>query len=305
MDANKNQRTLKSTLFVILIFLVALCNPQNAKAEKETEKPSDEFINKLANKAIDGNSVDRSGGSSLGSNSQAKIEAWKVKHREIDALIKREMRFGISYDLVKKTVPKDQLPVLYTLLDDEKYAPYWANIAKVIGLISDDPNSVPVLLKYLQRDDGKKVNDLIGKIWTLAYTGKIGGDAADAILKKANTKEGAKELVKDWLDEQLWQEKDYDKEYVVGYIRNAALKGLIFTGKPENWKIIEDLYNQNKEITIKDGKRTDIMGRLTEAMGTRDFIVDHNNDVEAYFRIEHDKLPGTMSKYIQKYRFSY
>ena len=54
MDANKNQRTLKSTLFVILIFLVALCNPQNAKAEKEAEKPSDEFINKLAKKAIDG-----------------------------------------------------------------------------------------------------------------------------------------------------------------------------------------------------------------------------------------------------------
>ena len=197
------------------------------------------------------------------------------------------------------------LSVLYTLFDNEGYAPYWANLSRVIGYVSNDPNSVPVLLKYLQRNDGKKVNDLIGKIWTLAYIGKLGGDAANTILKKAITKEGARELVKDWVDEQLWQEKDYNKEYVVGYVRNAALKGLIFTGKLENWKIVEDLYNQNKEVTIKDGKRTDIMGRLSEAMGTRDFIVDHNNDVESYFRIEHDKLLSTLSIYIKKYNFSY
>ena len=231
---------------------------------------------------------------------------WKDKRpqsNQITDFVKLEMRFGISYRLIKGMVSKDQLPLLYKLLEDEQYAPYWPNIARVIGLASNEPDTVSVLLKYLQRDDGKRVNDLQGKIWSLAYIGKIGGKEADSILKKAITKEGAKELTKSWLDDQLWKDdfKSYDKEEVIIEVQKAALHGLVFTGKPENWKIVEDLYNRNKEISMKNGEKTDIISSLVSVMGARDFIIDHNNNPEAYFRIEHDNAPGTLMSYTQKY----
>ena len=43
----------------------------------------------------------------------------------------------------------------------------------------------------------------MSKSSAFAMIGLIGGDTADSILRKSVTKEGAKELTKDWIDEPL------------------------------------------------------------------------------------------------------
>ncbi|MBN1974947.1 MAG: hypothetical protein JW787_15000 [Sedimentisphaerales bacterium] len=299
MDTGKNQQhqksMLKLTFFAVLIILTVFCIIQNAKASET----SGEVMNKLANEVTDGNSVEESFNVSLSPEDRKYIAGWKAafpQYVELTDFVTQEMRFGVSYRLVKGMFSSDKLPLLYQLLDDESYVPYWGNIAKVIGFISEDPNTVPILLKYIQRNDGDKVNWLNGKIWILCEIGKIGGKEADSILRKAITKEGARELVKDWVDEELWQDKVYDSNGVILIVRNAAVKGLINTCKPENWKIVEDIIenvnNENKDIAIL----------AAEALSVRDFIVENDNDIEAFYRVEVDRLPGVITKYYKKYR---
>ncbi|MBN1974948.1 MAG: hypothetical protein JW787_15005 [Sedimentisphaerales bacterium] len=300
----KRQKTLKSIHFIIFIFLAAICIPNlSISAGNETGTSSGVIIDKLADDISGEISIQDSNGTV----SLEQARTWIAQHPEIRRIITFErFRFGgLNYNSINTLLPKDKLPVLYRLLDDEQYAPYWPNISTVIGYVSDDPNTVSVLLNYFKRDDGEKLSWMTGKIWTLAYIGKIGGDAADSILRKAITKEGARELAKDWLDEQLWQEKrPYNNtDKVILEIRNAASKGLIYTCKPENWKIVEDLYNQHKETSIKNGRKTDIVSHLMDAMGIRDFLVDNNNDIKAFYRLSPERQISVISSYYKKYRF--
>ena len=74
--------------------------------------------------------------------------------------------------------------------------------------------------------------------------GKIGGETAETILKKAIAKEGIEKLAKAWLDQVKWQRSDrLDKDYVIKSTRAAALYGLLFTGKKENWDIIDKFFH--------------------------------------------------------------
>jgi hypothetical protein len=210
---------------------------------------------------------------------------------------------GMPYVLLKQTVKKDQLPLLCKLLDSNDYAPYWHNIARMIGYISSDPNSIPYLLNYFKRDDGAKVVSIAGKVGSIAWIGKIGGDKADPILKKAITKEGAEELAKSWIDKEDWRKgsNKFDKKQLIAYIQGAALNGLVYTGKKENWDIVDKLYNEQKEISIKNGQQTDIMSPLVDAMAKKGFIADNKNDVEAYFRLDLQAGFGPVGPYLEKY----
>jgi hypothetical protein len=230
--------------------------------------------------------------------------AGKALPPEMNAFIRfRAVDSGMPYNLVKERIKKDQLPLLYRLLDDEEYAPYWHNIARIIGYISDDTNSVPVLLQYFQRDDGSKVESIAGKIWSIALIGKIGGATADAVLRKALTREGIEELAKSWINEEKWSKgrAPLGKDFAIRYTRNAAIQGLVYTGKPENWKLVEKLYNEQKEISTKEQKQTDMMAPLVDAMATKAFIADNNNEVEAYFRLDRQAGVGPLRPYLDKY----
>ncbi len=208
---------------------------------------------------------------------------------------------GMPYNMLRRTVTNDQLPLLYKLLDSNDYAPYWHNIARMIGYISNDPNSIPYLLNYFKRDDGARVESIAGKIYSIALIGKIGSDKATPILKKALTKEGAEELAKLWINEGRWKRSDrLGKDYVITRTQSAAIQGLVFTGKKENWDIIEKLYNEQKEISIKNQTQTDMMSSLVDAMAKKAFIAD-NNDVEAYFRLDLQAGFGPLKPYLDQY----
>lgn len=224
--------------------------------------------------------------------------------QELEQFIKfRGIDSGMNYIKLKQTVKKDQLPLLYQLLADAGYAPYWDNVARIIGYISDDPNSIPVLLAYYQRNDGSMVEPLVGKIWSIALIGKIGGEKADPILKKAITKEGVEELAKSWINEEKWKNgrDTRGKDFVIEYTQNAAIQGLVYTGKKENWDLVEKLYNEQKELSLKGGKQTSIMSYLVDAMSIKALIADNKNDVESYFRIDSQVKLQALRPYIEKY----
>ena len=226
----------------------------------------------------------------------------KVISSEMEKFIKfRAVDSGMPYNMLRREIKKDQLPILYKLLDDEDYAPYWHNIARMIGYISDsnDPNSIDILANYFKRDDGDKVESIDGKIYSIALIGKIGGEKADAILKKAITTEGVEELAKAWIEKAKWKRSDrLDKNFVIRNTQGAALSGLVFTGKKENWDLVEKLYNEQKEISLK-GQQTEIMSSLVDAMSIKAYIADHDNNVESYFRIDITLI--ALRPYLEKY----
>lgn len=261
MNTGKNQQTqkssLKSTFFIIIIFSAAICIPSLAKSAETSA-----------------NSI------------SGEMEKF-IKFRAVDS--------GMQYDSVKKAITKDKLPLLYELLAEAEYTPYWNNIARIIGYISDDPNSIDVLLIYFQRDDVLLVESIAGKVGSIAWIGKIGGQKADSILKKAITKEGARELAKLWIDKEEWKKgrDKRDKDQIIAYIQGAAIDGLVNSGKKENWDMIDRLYN--------DTSQKDIRSKLVEAMAKKAFITDHNNDVEAYFLIDTQVMYRNLKPYLDKY----
>ncbi len=223
--------------------------------------------------------------------------------KEMEQFIKfKAIDSGMNYIRLKETVKKDQLPLLYQLLADGGYAPYWHNIARIIGFISDDPKSIPVLLAYFQRDDVSLIESIAGKVGSIAWIGKISGEKADSILKKAITKEGAEELAKLWINEGKWKNSDkIGKDRVIISTQSAAFQGLVFSGKKENWDLVEKLYNEQKEISLKSGKQTDIMSALVDAMVIKALITDNKNDVESYFRIDSQVKFQALRPYLDKY----
>ena len=135
-----------------------------------------------------------------------------------------------------------------------------------------------------------------------------GGDTANSILKKAVTNAGAQELAKAWITKETWPNQTWSTETAIGYIQNAAMKGLIYTQKPENIALVEKLYNEEKEMCYKNKKKTVIMSYLIDAMAEKDFIADHNNNVESWFLFQDKREEmgySEITPYIEKYTFSF
>jgi len=225
--------------------------------------------------------------------------SFEQKYRDPREFVKRE---HIPYGLTHKLINKEQLPLLHKMLEDEKYAPYWHNIARVIGYISDDPNSVPILLNYFKRDDGSNVSSLAGKMWSIAFIGKIGGEQADDILRQAYTRNGAAALAQNWLDKQQWPKREWKgKKDVINYITNAAIQGLVYSGKKQNIKIVEQLYKEEAAKVKKTKRPTKLCAYLVDAMAARAFIADHNDKCEAFFALTPQKQSKALRPYLRKY----
>jgi len=218
---------------------------------------------------------------------------------------------GMHYKTARRLIKKDKLPLLHKMLEDKSCAPDWNKAALLIGFISDDPSSVPVLLKFFQRNDswswksvGKStgISRMSGKVSTLMWIGKIGGSEADSILREAVTKQGALRLASDWIDGDLVSgSKSYgNKENVVTLIRGRAAKGLAFSGNPKNIEIVKQLYAQEHAYCLKNKKVTRLYNGLVDAMSIQDFIAE--NGRESYLETfgESNRL-DVIAPYITKY----
>jgi hypothetical protein len=214
---------------------------------------------------------------------------------------------GFPYSLARTYIKKDQLPLLHEMLEDANYAPYWHNVARLIGYISDDPNSVPLLLGYFKKDDSynfrtiANLDNFVGKIWSLALIGMIGGEQADVTLRDAVTAEGAARLAANWIDGKLVEDNSSwsDKNFVLSYIRNAAVHGLVYTGKQENIDIVRRMYFASGADGETDSR---MKMHLLEGVVISEYIRHHGR--EAFFQLcgNANKLLEALDPYFIKYR---
>ncbi|MHC4362288.1 MAG: DUF1573 domain-containing protein, partial [Planctomycetota bacterium] len=211
---------------------------------------------------------------------------------------------GILFQNAQRLIAKDKLPLLHKMLEDEAYASCWHNVARLIGYISNDPNSVPVLLHYFKRADGPNfdsIDSLAGKIWTLVFVGQIGGPQADSVLRQALTDEGAAQLAKAWIDGQLVPNTPFwdDRNSVITFIRSCAANGLVLSRKQENIDIVKRLYADCK--TSKENNQL-LEQSLVESLAIHDFIAE--NGLEAYFSLDVSAtaMLEALEPYLKKYR---
>ena len=196
------------------------------------------------------------------------------RQRKLDKFVKL---YAMPYSITSQNVSKDQVPLLHKMLRDKKYAPYWHNIARTIGYISNDPNSVFALLDYFQRDDSwnlDTVTKLWGKIDSLYYVGYIGGESANMILRSGVTAEGAQELAQNWIDKNYELNDPYiqNRENVINRIRRSALLGLALTDTKENGDLIKALYEQERSYCEVNKVKTRSFQMIADVMALQEYV---------------------------------
>ena len=234
-----------------------------------------------------------------------------AKYSDPRKFIQLKWYSGMHYKTARRLIKKDKLPLLYEMLEDKSYAPYWHKVALLIGYISEDPNSVAVLLRYFQRDDSwnwKSVDRVTGiprvegKVSSLIWIGKIGGDEADIILREAVTEQGALRIANAWIERDLLpNSKSYgNKENVVTLIRGRAAKGLAYSGRPENIDAVKQLYAKEDAYCQTNRKVTRLYNGLVDAMAIQAFITENSRESLLETLGESNHL-DIIAPYIMKY----
>ncbi len=197
----------------------------------------------------------------------------------LEDFVKKPWKAGTHYPLAKETIRADQVKQLHEMLNDKKYESFWPNIAVLIGMVSTDTNSVPMLINYFKYADPQQLSAevVIEKACCLEYTGLIGGDLAKRTLLTATTTDGAEELALNWIDDQRCRHEGgfQEKEDIIFLIRMAAIRGLVFLRDSEANTLLDNIYQdemkKNKDAAIPD--RYCLL--LASAMGVKDYIRDH------------------------------
>jgi len=217
----------------------------------------------------------------------------------------------LIYTSAKECFRIEDLPKMYTLLNEGKHVDEWRFIVQLIGFVSNrgDRNSIDVLLKYLQRKDVwpdvrqdrmKSFDVGMGKILCLEWMGMIGGEYAEEILLKAVTLRGAEELTKEWLD---FTEVAYPggKERATASIRGRAAIGLVFCQSAKGIEIVERMYEEEKQRCIQNKQQYSAMfGGMVDAMANKAYIDEHGlqKRLELYGRGDYLDI---ISEYIERY----
>lgn len=217
---------------------------------------------------------------------------------------------GMSYKDARRLIGKEKVPGLHQMLEDPNYAAYWHQVARLIGFVSEDQNSVPVLMRYFQRDDSwnwRMKNSLghkrlAGKIDALEFMGKLGGHEAETFLREAVTEQGAARVAGLWLRDGLLPTSSTFKtqENTVVFVRGRAAMGLVFTGKPENVEIVRRYLEEEIAYCAANNTYTRLYNPLASAMVYNDFIAD--NGLESLFSLFGTReRVGALRPYIKKY----
>jgi hypothetical protein len=185
---------------------------------------------------------------------------------------------GAPYTEVKRLYKPDSLPTFYALLEDEYYAPYWSQIARIISFIGDDQRSLPVILRYITRADDLMSLDAwhlgsrcAGKITSIQWIGLIGGEEADKTLREALTPDGARELIKEWIDGPLpdWATASREKEpqgRLIQKIQGHAAMGIVYSQNQQSIRLVEELYERANTERLLNNRGSTLCSRLKEAM---------------------------------------
>ena len=93
---------------------------------------------------------------------------------------------------------------------------------------------------------------------------------------------------------ELWQ-----RERVIEKIRSAAIHGLVFTAKPDNFHIVEQFYQSELAVSVKQKKPSSMFPYSVDAMAAKDYIQEHGR--ESYLKLQGGEITTALSKYFIKY----
>lgn len=207
-----------------------------------------------------------------------------LKERDPREFVKMKWKTGLPYTKTRLLYKPDSLPTLYALLEDPEYERYWPQLARMICFIGDDDRSVQVVLKYFRRaDDWSSLdtwhlgNRCGGKIESLQWIGLIGGDEADKTLRQALTRDGARELIKEWIDGPLpdWASASWENEpqgQLIERIQGYAAMGIVYSQNQQSIRLVDELYKTVNTERILNNRRYTLYTMLREATANRNLI---------------------------------
>ncbi len=203
---------------------------------------------------------------------------------------------------IKTCVPQEKTGLLHEMLQDKKYQQHWPNVALVLSIISEDANSLPLIVEYVKRPD---ISIFVStKLKPLMYLGRFKSPLAKEVLLAASTKDGAKELCKAWIDQI-----SYDKEWinsphdVIRFSQEMAIRGLPYLDNEESDNRLIEIYETFK-YGILTGEVPNVpLSTISQAMGIKDFVKDYGAE-QAYFYLGNRTRNNPRTQYLDKYDFS-
>ena len=224
--------------------------------------------------------------------------------------IKIQWSSGMGYTYTRKLLGPQAAPVLAGMLRDGQYRALWFRISEALGYVGDDAATADALMEYARRPEDWSSWDnkddlyfaVMGKIRSLEWIGRIGGEKAEAFLKEALTADGAKALVKSWTQSSPFPEAIRGgATRAEEHLRGRAAKGLIFTGKPENIALAMSVYEKEHKHAMETGEIGRFYTGLVSAAAAADYIADHGNRTEVYLDLNGDSFQADkISPYLKK-----
>ena len=223
--------------------------------------------------------------------------------------------FEISYSAVVDTLDSSCLPVLRSMLQDNKFKNRWIHVSKIICWLSekDDKESFDAILNYITRPDSWLEEDaigaagqLMGKGLALEYLGLMANSDVSSILRRAITREGAEELVESWSALPLPEPYD-DRQSLITALRGHAARGLVFSRDPVNVALVreefENLIHQylstspsNVDLSNETSSEFALLSPLRDAlaedeviteMGLQDCLRNYNSRERINLKVGH------------------
>jgi hypothetical protein len=218
---------------------------------------------------------------------------------------------GLPLKEAREMVDPASLPRLRAALKDPQQASAWPKIAQLTGYLGEDAGTARDLLEYVRRaeawgalKDNELFNRMVGKVKVLRWVGKIGDKDSVAVLKKAMTEAGAKELAKDWIDGRLpeWSGKVAGR--TVELLRGTAAIGLVYSQDAEGIRLVELEY-ERVHAGRKNGEAgSEYYNQLIDAVATRDMMRDMGK--QGFLDLMgSEKEMDSMSPYLRKYNWAW
>ncbi len=217
----------------------------------------------------------------------------------------------LSYPKVRRDLGPKDLSRLHAMLQDPSEMARWGKAARLIGYLSDDQASVPLIIAYVRRSEDvahtlrEKDNcrqAIMSKLLACEGLGFLGSPDADRFLRHAFSVQGAEELVSGWqAGGDVLKSFKQDRQDLIGLVRGWVAVGLVSTKSPENIRLVEDLYRTEHAECEKSRVSTQLHSGLVSALAIRDAIIELGFYPGQWHESERDI---GMSPYFEKYRVS-
>ena len=226
--------------------------------------------------------------------------------------------YGPDFVEARAKLKVDDLPELYSMLDDTKHAKQWDTICSLIAYVGPTPSSAVVLTEFARRGEdweelpnenlppGEISKRVVGAKWhALQRLGLIDVPRTGRVLRAiATSDQGARAFAAGWVNDHIpVARSDGFQDRVVRRLRTEAAFGLIYTRNAKNVALIRNLYEQMQQ-EIREGRssvKDDWYGTLASAL-TFDHVFATTTP-EDFLALPDDKQGELIQKHSDKFYY--